>query len=117
MTQSETQEIRANENGHPCPSWCTQDHGRPLIPGKPEHGLSDGHWSGFNAQAGGLMTRLTQHPAMDTEPRVCLTNTYGMNPVFFSLDQAERLATLLELNDDPAAGLLQAAVTTAREAA
>lgn len=118
MTQSNAQAPRANRRGGPCPRWCAQDHSRPLVPGKPEHGFVDGHWSGFNLHTGKLTVQLSQKPEPGSGPEVCLTTAYGQNPVFLTPDQADNMATLIELEYGRSrlALLLCTAAATAREA-
>lgn len=119
MTSDTTGVPRVNGNGHPCRSWCAQDHSRLVIPGKPEHGLMDGHWSDLSAHTSRLMVRLAEYPGMDDEPKVCLSTIYGQDPVFFTLTEAEQMAVLAGLVDggDELAGLLRAAAAIAREEA
>jgi hypothetical protein len=120
MTQSENPEIRirANLAGHPCPGWCTVNHGEPVIPGKPQYGYMAGHTSDALAEGSVPLVKVTQYPGVDAGPQVHLQNTYGT--VFLNLDvvQAEKLAELLAIKDgagDLLADQLRTAAAIARD--
>lgn len=115
MTTDTTGMPRANMQGDPCPQWCTQDHSRPVIPGKLQHGTSDCHWSSLELHDHTLMARLSQYPGLDTEPKICLTTIYGQEPLFFTAAEALRMARLLEFSGikNTVAALLRAAAAAA----
>ncbi len=109
---------RANSKGDPCPPWCTADHTRLLIPGKPQHGPSDSHRSDAVGYTDTLTAMIMKYSGTgrDGEPEVYLSTIYGRNHVFLAAAQVKNLVLLLEANygeKDPLAGLLRAAAAAA----
>lgn len=43
MTTDTTEAARANRNGDPCPPWCTTEHDKPVVKGRPSLGYRDHH--------------------------------------------------------------------------
>lgn len=85
---------RANRLGQACPSWCTQEHDRLVVDGKPEFGYLNGHSSDY-MPSGRLswgavkVSRLAQEET--TKVRLD-----GAEQFRFSPEQADALAELLE---------------------
>jgi hypothetical protein len=116
MTLSDTQ-ARANSQGQPCPAWCATGHGELLIPGKPQFGYVDGHYSDpMGAEL--PMVKLTAGPWGDAEPEVLLQDAYGLTSLQLGTAAAGKLAVLLAASHGGADRLsveLRMAVTIARE--
>lgn len=122
MTTETTEGLRVNKHGHPCPAWCVQDHDELLIPGKPEHGYVDGHYSDPLTGDARIPVKVTQSPFADAKARVIAQSAYAGACLNLTALQAEQLAKLL--NDtyewadvEQLIGELRAAAAIARETA
>lgn len=122
MTTETTEGLRANKRGQPCPAWCVQDHDEPLIPGKPEHGYVDGHYSDPLTGDARTPVKVDLSPVEGAEAGVLVQNAYAGTCLNLTSAQAEGLAKLL--NDtyewadvEQLIGELRAAAAIARETA
>lgn len=85
---------RANRDGDPCPSWCTQDHGELLIPGKPVFGYMDGHASDpMTAELAPTSVKVRRAPGQKT---VTVDVDRIVNLVSLTPDRARALADVLD---------------------
>lgn len=94
-----------NRSGDPCPGFCTTDHEDLVIPGKPQFGYVNTHWSDpmKAADFGAAVVRLMQ-PSGHDMPRVALSGSYGSVRLEFGAQEARELAMIV---GDPANGPLE----------
>jgi hypothetical protein len=95
MITQTTEAPRANRDGHPCPTWCTQDHDELVIPSKPEHGYVTGHYSDPLTGDARIPVKVSQSPFADAKARVIAESAYAGTCLSLTSAQAEGLAKLL----------------------
>jgi hypothetical protein len=84
---------RANRAGDPCPSWCTQDHNKELIPGNPQHGYIDTHHSDMtHAKGSAVQVQIFQR---NSGPAISLMHVTGTAYLDLSAKDARSLAVML----------------------
>jgi hypothetical protein len=103
-----------NRAGEACAPWCVTDHDEPVIPGKPEFGYMDAHFSDPVREVpfGAAAVKVRQPTA--GMPVVHVQSDYGREHLDFGAKEARVLAAILR---DPAndvlalAGELEAAAS------
>jgi hypothetical protein len=118
---------RTNSHGQPCPAWCVTDHAEDVIPGRPELGRMDRHYSaplrGAEGTPGAVRLALSAAPDAIVTVRVALT-LGGLVSLSMTPDEAAGLADVIDAGRpvpasaaaDLGAGL-RAAASLARQAA
>jgi hypothetical protein len=112
MTAS--QKPRQNREGHPCPPWCTTDHGQGPFPGH--------FWTGHGGD--GVSLEVGKHVYVSVrpchvtsrEPEVQVTHS-GHGGVFLAPSSAECLAGLLDALADAAPADVRQLAAAVRQAA